>query len=131
MPGNKIQNMLDKPNPDYDPNSAASQKRRALMQEDPVKDIRAHIDSLRGRGGKSKPISDDQPAHYSNPIEYYGSGSVDSIADGGGPLQIIENSEMWDQFGDGPDEFMCDFGDRPGYTHPGVKVKKFPRRQAY
>ena len=41
--GKKIQDLLDKPNPDFDPNSPQSKQRRALMQEDPVKDIRNYV----------------------------------------------------------------------------------------
>lgn len=67
------------------------------------------------------------PEHHSNPTEYFGSGDIDSIADGGGPLQCIEYSESCDQFEDGPDEFQMDIQG----SWPGVKVKQFPRRQAY
>ncbi len=38
-----IQKLLDKPNPDYDPNSPASKKRRATFQENPVADIRKYL----------------------------------------------------------------------------------------
>lgn len=67
------------------------------------------------------------PEHHSNPTEYWGPGTIDSIADGGGPLQCIEASEMTDQFEDGPDEFQMDIQG----SWPGEKVKKYPRRQAY
>lgn len=63
-----------------------------------------------------------------NPTEYYGRGDVGgSIADNAGPLQIIEATEMNDQFEEGPDEFQMDLQG----SWPGEKVKQRPRRQAY
>lgn len=44
---NKIQQLLDRPNPDYDPSSAQATKRRTLMQENPVLDIRRYLDTQR------------------------------------------------------------------------------------
>jgi len=66
------------------------------------------------------------PEHHSNPTEYYGSGDVDAVSDGGGPLQIIEEGFLEFDEG-GPDQFQME----PDLEWPGVKTKQRPRRQAY
>ncbi len=39
----RIQRLLDKEDPQYDPSSSVATKRRQLMQEDPAKDIRKYL----------------------------------------------------------------------------------------
>ena len=76
--------------------------------------------------------ADVPPPHHSNPTEYWGPGEADgAVSDNAGPLQAIDPSEQMDQNVDGPDEFFCDWGNRPDLEWPGEKVRQRGRRQAY
>lgn len=45
-----LQGLLNQPNPDFDPNSPASQQRRAQFQENPVNDILQYIAAKKAQG---------------------------------------------------------------------------------